>query len=613
MTYSDMTTSINSELTDEQQRIVNASPKERILVTAGPGTGKTHTLIARLAALVESHGISPGHELLVLSFSRAAVREIRIRLLTAGRDVRYVRAYTFDSFATRLLSEIEPNGPWTGYDYEGRIRYATSVMLNNVEAKQRISDYVHVLVDEIQDLVGERIEFVQAILETVTGGFTLLGDPAQGIYNFQLEGEARRIGSRAFYTWLHTRFGKTIEQYSLTKNHRAQTQAARAALSIGAALNSPNPNYEDIKYSLETVVQGLKSLGKLEHAIPILQAGRARTAILCRTNGQALMLSRKLHEAGVEHCLQRNTDDRVLPSWIATLFAAIDQKQIGKTAFNNIVSELFDPLVLDPQTAWKLLKRIDTKRTDTLDIKLVSDRIRVGNVPDDLTQQPMGNLIISTIHRAKGLEFERVVIVEPEDVDEQQDIDGLAEETRVLYVALTRPKRELLLLESSKNKGLRKDADTNRWVRKYGWKTNSIEVCGKDIHSSDPAGGYVLENCDPVATQAYIRSNVRVGDSVTLHRVNVLLDGKARTFYAVKHAGHVVGVTTEEFSYLLYRILTPRNPWNWPSQLDKLYVEAVDTVAGTDAASKRCGLGSSGMWLRVRVSGLGHCVFAGNE
>ena len=38
-------------------------------------------------------------------------------------------------------------------------------------------------------------------------------------------------------------------------------------------------------------------------------------------------------------------------------------------------------------------------------------------------------------------------------------------------------------------------------------------------------------------------------------------------------------------------------------------VEAIDTVAGTEAASKRTGLGCSGMWLRVRVSGLGFLRF----
>ena len=90
------------ELTEEQSSIVQTSGEAKLLVTAGPGTGKTHVLIYRLAELVGERSIPPS-ELLVLSFSRAAVREIRDRLHLIGGDAQYVRAMTFDSFATRFF------------------------------------------------------------------------------------------------------------------------------------------------------------------------------------------------------------------------------------------------------------------------------------------------------------------------------------------------------------------------------------------------------------------------------------------------------------------------------------------------------------------------------
>ena len=62
--------------------------------------------------------------------------------------------------------------------------------------------YKHVVVDELQDLVGDRADLVRAVLELTGCGFTMLGDPAQGIYNFQLEGVDRRIGSAEFYQWV---------------------------------------------------------------------------------------------------------------------------------------------------------------------------------------------------------------------------------------------------------------------------------------------------------------------------------------------------------------------------------------------------------------------------
>jgi superfamily I DNA/RNA helicase len=171
-------------LSAEQLLVVDASPQAQMLVTAGPGTGKTYTLIARLAHLVQSEGLSPGQEILVLSFSRAAVRLIRDRLVAATGDVRFVRAVTFDSFATALLSEVQPEGAWAEGSYDDRIRSATRLIAEDPEAKDSVGQFRQVLIDEAQDLVGERAEFVKTILLAAIGGFTVFGDPAQGIYGF---------------------------------------------------------------------------------------------------------------------------------------------------------------------------------------------------------------------------------------------------------------------------------------------------------------------------------------------------------------------------------------------------------------------------------------------
>src|SRR5262249_22227660 len=57
---------VSEELTAEQAEVTDAPASARLLVTAGPGAGKTHVLIARLAALIDE-GVSPGHGILVLS------------------------------------------------------------------------------------------------------------------------------------------------------------------------------------------------------------------------------------------------------------------------------------------------------------------------------------------------------------------------------------------------------------------------------------------------------------------------------------------------------------------------------------------------------------------
>ena len=74
-----------------------------LLIVAGAGTGKTRTLVARLARLVES-GVAP-ERLLLVTFSRRAAEEMIRRLapLVGPEVARRVHAGTFHSVAHRLL------------------------------------------------------------------------------------------------------------------------------------------------------------------------------------------------------------------------------------------------------------------------------------------------------------------------------------------------------------------------------------------------------------------------------------------------------------------------------------------------------------------------------
>ncbi len=598
-------------LTDEQQPIVDAPPSARLLVTAGPGTGKTHTLIARLGSLVEVHGLAAGAEILVLTFSRAAVREIRNRVASTDNGARYVRARTFDSFATRLLDRISPNGPWSKEGYDGRIRFAADAIRILPMAGEILADYAHVLVDEIQDLVGERAELVKTILEKVPGGFTLLGDPAQGIYNFQLEDpEARRIGSAAIFQWLRKRFKSDLKEYTLTINHRAQTSAAKTALWAGFELNKPNPPYESIKERLETNIAGLPTTCDISEPVTLQAAFRPRTprtAVLCYDNGQALMVSRELHEAGIAHILQREAVDRVIPAWLAVSLLDLTHKQLAKTAFQERAQNA-GLARADAESHWRLLKRIDSNNPNSLDVGILAERMRAGDIPDDLCEQPTANLVVSTIHRAKGLEFDRVLII-----PSRRETEDAAETARVVYVAMTRPKRDLGFMRTPDFKGVFLHKNTDRWHRAFGWKVNAIEVRGDDVDREFPAGAFQLAGYNAAIIQKYIIEQVKPSDPVTLKRLPIVeADGQSRVFYAVEHKSRTVGVTSESFSSVLFRILKRNSGWKvtWPTSIDQLRVEVVDTVAGTEAASKRAGLGCSGFWLRVRVSGLGFTNFA---
>jgi DNA helicase II / ATP-dependent DNA helicase PcrA len=92
-----------AELNEAQEAAATASPERPLLIVAGAGTGKTQTLTARVAWLVEQ-GVRP-ERLLLLTFTRRAAREMlgRVEALVGARQPLRVVGGTFHSVAYRLL------------------------------------------------------------------------------------------------------------------------------------------------------------------------------------------------------------------------------------------------------------------------------------------------------------------------------------------------------------------------------------------------------------------------------------------------------------------------------------------------------------------------------
>ncbi len=85
------------------QREAVLAPDGPLLIVAGPGSGKTTVLAARIAYLVTARAVPPT-SILALTFTTAAARELRARLAgILGEDARAVDALTFHAFGLRIL------------------------------------------------------------------------------------------------------------------------------------------------------------------------------------------------------------------------------------------------------------------------------------------------------------------------------------------------------------------------------------------------------------------------------------------------------------------------------------------------------------------------------
>ncbi|CAI2161719.1 1294_t:CDS:2 [Funneliformis geosporum] len=95
---------IFEELNQQQKQAVYEE-SSRICVIAGPGCGKTKTLVSRIIYLLSSQKAQP-RNILVLTFAKKAIKEIKKRVFSHLSDIspRELHIHNFHSFCFRILN-----------------------------------------------------------------------------------------------------------------------------------------------------------------------------------------------------------------------------------------------------------------------------------------------------------------------------------------------------------------------------------------------------------------------------------------------------------------------------------------------------------------------------
>ncbi|GAA2999352.1 hypothetical protein GCM10010519_34940 [Streptomyces lactacystinicus] len=625
-----MTTSpeADPDLTDEQQAVVDLPWDTRLLVTAGAGTGKTHTLVRRMDALI-GH-LNPDEaleasELLVLSFSRAAVRELRDRITRHGEHTRRVRVQTFDSWAYSLLLQAYPDGEWSAFSFDERIRAATDAIEKGALEALESGPPAHVIVDEVQDLVGARREMVESLLDRLQDacGFTLVGDPAQAIYDFQIE-DPEEYADRAdlFLRWVRVSYGDDLVELRLTHNFRAATPEARTALSLGPAVQGigsapegADAAAERLHGELRELLLDLPDLGPLTDSFTLdsLRSFPDTCAILSRDNRQALLVSELLHTQGVPHALRRSLQDRPVPYWVAELLRRTEAAVLPEDRLRELLGGIPLPENTDPDRVWRSL-RAAARGTGrgTIDVSRLRRLVAERRFPDELADPEPAGLVVSTVHRSKGLEFDRVIMLTPPTVAElrrRNDELDVPAEARALYVAMTRAREDLYRMAAPDTVTVLMHRPTGRWYRgvpnpRLRWRRDGVEVRAGDVHAVEPAGA----ETDAPGTQSYLLGRVRPGDPVTFRLRDTLPMGSDQSpGYALLHEGREIGDASETFRSQLHSVLKVGTTWEiqWPEEISGLRVDCLESVAGSPAAGANAGLGHHGVWITPRISGIG--------
>ncbi|MFD5741698.1 UvrD-helicase domain-containing protein [Streptomyces massasporeus] len=611
-------------LTEEQRAVVEQPWDARVLVTAGAGAGKTHTLVRRLDALCGNEDFGEAldaSEILVLTFSRAAARELRERITWHGDRARRVRAQTFDAWAFGVLQQAYPDKDWSAASFLERIEAAARAVEKGALEAGDAAPPAHVVIDEVQDLLGDRRDLVETLLDRYqeSCGFTVVGDAAQSVYGFQIADLTERADETGrFFDWLRASYPDDLVELRLTRNFRAATPEARIALAHGQRLQDVTDAdeaaslYEEMR---ELLLDPANGMGPLTDPFTLdgLRDFPDTCAILTRDNRQALVVSELLHEHGVQHRLRHSLEDRPIPYWVAELLRRTESATLPEDRFRSLLTNILVPYELNPETVWAVLRRAARgPGRGVLDLNRLRRMVADNRFPDELADPETARIVISTVHRAKGLEFDRVIVLAPpstaelrQQYKEELDLPG---EARALYVALTRARQDLYHADRPELPILKR-AGGRKNGRRFlgGWKPyDRYGIVGEsgDVSADNPPG----HEADAVATQAYLVEHVAPGHEVVLRRLHDLPLGEGQSPpYVLLHAGREIGEVSERFRQELFQVQKVNRTWDpwWPDEIHGLRVDILESVAGSTAAAANVGLGDRGVWIAPRLTGLG--------
>jgi len=159
-------------LDDEQRRFVDAPLDASYALAAGAGSGKTHTMVARILRLV-----SEERAVLVFSHANKTVDELRERLEDQGVARGAVDVVTMHSYC---ISRFCRAGRARVHDFDKLIAQAADAF----EAAELECFHSHVIVDEANDLSTDQNRIVRALFHR-GHHVVMTGDLMQSIYGFQ--------------------------------------------------------------------------------------------------------------------------------------------------------------------------------------------------------------------------------------------------------------------------------------------------------------------------------------------------------------------------------------------------------------------------------------------
>jgi superfamily I DNA/RNA helicase len=542
-------------LNESQSKVYEANLNQNLQVIAGPGTGKTHTLTLRVARLIQDEKINPDN-ILILAYNRAVVIELKERLdklfkkLGYSKLIKKLKIFTFHGFIKYTLgNELNDLGfdQWT--------QKFIDIMHNSPGTiGQKLGTIRYVFVDEFQDITSERMELLKFIANPKRTKICVIGDPNQSIYGYERANVGDSMNPKPYYDEFAKIYSPEILKLNinyrsyieiLTESERLLTlNTSRIEITKLLAHNKTktiNPPVEIIDVREHRVDWKLKLQELLRYND---DRGQYRQiAIMFRSNNEVyrafnvlkdLNLNIRLRVQGAKGALTKTRE-------FYHLLSDLRLKSKDKLSLNYLqdISDLklsvlknypnWDEYILDVFhcIVCEFGKEKDEDSTYEDLIQFIEDigskddgqfgKIYEQNIKEIGGDNSLQEVIITTMHKVKGLEFDAVLIppsfsnLPTSNRFYEADLqDFIEEERRLYYVAYSRAKRKLVVIKYERESALDKGTG-------YLTPQETVNQLGISVGEGiDKFTMYWSASSYGGNSYNYIKDHVKIGDRLVL-------------------------------------------------------------------------------------------------
>ena len=448
---------MSGALTPEQKRILDAQGD--LLVIAGPGTGKSFTLVKKIKSLLEKD--VPEEKIYVLSYSVKVSQELKERLSSQGLNL--IKVDTFHGLAydlwrekfgspPKILSEKERASLVKKFfgkkskklSEEDRLRFFEflkkqgvmdfDLLLYEVARFENLNFKDHyIIIDEFQDLSPDILNFLKLFKNS---NFILFGDPNQSIYSF------KGVSLEVLYEFLKN-FKPDLKILSLSYSFRCPQLVLKYAEKFKASpwevpkFGGQDKKavvqgflFEDSSQEKDFLIRFVKSLIgglQLEEQRAGDQVSPDEVFVLARIKQVLLPVQEAFQKAGIPVNPAEQEASVILEK--IKLFA--EKLNTSSITVEDLIASSDPELRMFLENLWELSSE---------DREKFSAYLSTGSVYDFLNIKKHGVNFLS-IHASKGLEAKHVILVGVEDgliplkIFKDTNLD---EEKRLVYVAITR-------------------------------------------------------------------------------------------------------------------------------------------------------------------------------